>query len=70
MIFLLIFTLCWRLCAAQLNPQQFGCWALKEAQFYATNERRVLHTLVEFKLVFQPDGSVQGAPRARCHRVV
>jgi hypothetical protein len=37
-----------------------GCWAMREAQFYATNERRVLHSLAEFKILRSNSSSSQG----------
>jgi hypothetical protein len=37
-----------------------GCWALREAQFYATNERRVLHSLAEFKILRSNSSGSQG----------
>jgi hypothetical protein len=40
---------------AQAVGARGGCWALNEAQFYATQERRVLQALAEFKVIGAPD---------------
>jgi hypothetical protein len=40
---------------AQAVGTRGGCWALNEAQFYATQERRVLQALAEFKVIGAPD---------------
>jgi hypothetical protein len=40
---------------AQAVGARGGCWALNEAQFYATQERRVLQALAEFKVIGAAD---------------